>query len=406
MGDPAAGRVAHDAVMRTQFAAVTAAMRDDSPAVRAAAVEGACGILGKFWELVPARTAKGLLARLVGECARDAASTAVRAAVVKGLGFVLDNVLSHEAMRQVLPALAPLLHDRSDKVRAEMARLLRAVQGLRSFALTDVVDSEQVLARLALDAAVPEVASELSGLLVPSLFPEDASVQELLSRTVKCMKTHAAAGLAFYANLHHHVSSVRVCRLVLVVHKAIKKACHDSAAAARRQESGSLGALAGAGEAARAGSKRGRGEDGEEDEDMEDEGIQANGGGSSRRGKLRADNTMLMAALLRVAHVAWASISDEVLEKQTGESDSMGKARRKLLEAWGGRFLGAAARAMLGADALTCPAMASSGSNSDGRNPPAWDATRSAVLASLLGIAGLLPETGAGSKDGESEGTS
>ena len=46
-------------------------------------------------------------------------SALVRSAVFRGLAFVLENHLSHGLLKLVLPQLAPLLHDKAEKVQSE-----------------------------------------------------------------------------------------------------------------------------------------------------------------------------------------------------------------------------------------------------------------------------------------------
>ena len=55
-----------DELMTQQFAAIGAALGDDAPAVRAAAVGGLAELLGAFWELIPAAVTAGFLKRITG----------------------------------------------------------------------------------------------------------------------------------------------------------------------------------------------------------------------------------------------------------------------------------------------------------------------------------------------------
>ena len=54
-----------------------------------------------------------LLKLLVQQSAHDANAAALRMAVCEGLGYLLDNQLSHLALRDCLPHLSFLIHDRS-----------------------------------------------------------------------------------------------------------------------------------------------------------------------------------------------------------------------------------------------------------------------------------------------------
>jgi hypothetical protein len=57
--------------------------------------------------------------------AHDSASAAVRAAVLEGIEYLMDCPLSITPLRVLLPTLAPLLHDRSERVRGAFMKLLQ-----------------------------------------------------------------------------------------------------------------------------------------------------------------------------------------------------------------------------------------------------------------------------------------
>ena len=58
-------------------------------------VSGICRVLCVYWEVIPPATIKTLLEVLVTQCSRDSSAAAIRAAVCDGLGYLLDNQLSH-----------------------------------------------------------------------------------------------------------------------------------------------------------------------------------------------------------------------------------------------------------------------------------------------------------------------
>ena len=62
-----------DELMTQQFAAIGAALGDDAPAVRGAAVGGLAELLGAFWELIPAAVTAGFLKSITGAraCLRE-----------------------------------------------------------------------------------------------------------------------------------------------------------------------------------------------------------------------------------------------------------------------------------------------------------------------------------------------
>jgi hypothetical protein len=61
--------------------------------------------------------------------AHDGASAAVRAAVIDGLEYLMDCPQSIAPLQVMLPSLAPLLHDRSERVRVSFMKLLQVGNG-------------------------------------------------------------------------------------------------------------------------------------------------------------------------------------------------------------------------------------------------------------------------------------
>jgi hypothetical protein len=55
---------ATDDLLTRQFTALSAALGDDVPAVRIAAVAGVCTVLDAYWELIPAATTAAFVQRL------------------------------------------------------------------------------------------------------------------------------------------------------------------------------------------------------------------------------------------------------------------------------------------------------------------------------------------------------
>lgn len=160
-------------------------------------VTGACRILGVYWELIPLPIIKSLMIKIASNLAFDNrcvhffcslivasrtelhgwmllkhSSSHVRAAVFRGLAFVLDNHLSHPLLKIVLTQLAPLLHDRivstynlsllffrsdlylifgmmfkQEKVRSSFIDMLFVVKRIRSIRFYDIVKVDDLLAR-------------------------------------------------------------------------------------------------------------------------------------------------------------------------------------------------------------------------------------------------------------------
>lgn len=78
--------------------------------------------------MIPKPALTALLGKLVGDLAADASSTAVRTAVFKGLTYLLDNHLAQPLLKELLPQMAEMIHDPSERVRRSFLKLLLTVK--------------------------------------------------------------------------------------------------------------------------------------------------------------------------------------------------------------------------------------------------------------------------------------
>jgi condensin-2 complex subunit G2 len=168
--DPESSRADSDALLVQQFDAISTALDDADVNVRVTAVHGTARVLGVYWELIPVGVATGLmnkLSALAGDARCDieghprfaaacssltlchVSSGAVRAAVFKGMEFMLDNRLIHPLLASLLPKLAQYAHDRTEGVRAAFVDMLAAVKRLRTIKFSSIVKPEHLLARWA-----------------------------------------------------------------------------------------------------------------------------------------------------------------------------------------------------------------------------------------------------------------
>lgn len=289
LGDADGPTSAYEAILQQQFDALAGLLTDPAGDVRVVGVQGTARVLSLYWELIPAAAIKGLLSTLVGQCSRDAACSAVREAVGDGMAFLLEQPLAHATLAQVLPLLGHLLHDRSVKVRAAMARLLLALQALKGITFMDVVPVPDALARLALDAEEASVAGPLTALLLPSFMPPAASGSEWATRTLKALHAHPAATLAFFRNAPAHASAGSVGKVLLILHKAVNKAIKAAEAAPTKRKR-----------------SRDAAADGAESDEEGVADVVAEGGGAAP--SLDATNTALMSACLRAAATLWGAM--------------------------------------------------------------------------------------------------
>ncbi|GBG28703.1 Condensin-2 complex subunit G2 [Hondaea fermentalgiana] len=217
--DPDASVAETDQVLQKQFAAIETLLRDVCPRVRVAAVQGACRMLSVFWELIPKKATVSLLSTLVGDLLRDTNSPEVRVAVLRGLEFISENPLAQGALHDVLPHTSPLIHDHSKQVRNALLSLLIRVKSIRTIKFYEVVQVDHLLERLAMDVSL---GSKLTKLLLDSFYPQGAKGSEQLSRALALLKSHATASMAFFTNVHRHVSVGSACKLALLLGKWIQ----------------------------------------------------------------------------------------------------------------------------------------------------------------------------------------
>lgn len=159
------------------------------------------------------------LSVIVLEHASDRSSSSVRSAAVDAISCVLDAPQSHGVLRPLLPLMGNLIHDRVEKVRMSVVRLLLKVKNTRGIKYYHVVPVEHLIGRLEAEASMDSrgpVARCLTGLMVNSFCPHGAQAQshDQVNRAIKLVTEHPVAAMVFYTNLSRHVPSRTVESLV------------------------------------------------------------------------------------------------------------------------------------------------------------------------------------------------
>eukprot|EP00884_Botryococcus_braunii_P013107 jgi/Botrbrau1/21798/Bobra.0190s0023.1 len=196
--DPTAMVEDVDELLNRQFGSITAALADPTPSVRAAAAKGVCALLDQFWELIPANVSVPYLKRLTEELAYDGASPAVRASVLEGLAVLVQNPMAHGVLGMLLPKVAHLLSDPSQRVRVALLDLLITVGTVRDLHFYDIVAVPALLEALALEEG--PVRKRLQHLLVPSYCPDS---QEAPARLAALLRSAPEAGRLFCRFICH-----------------------------------------------------------------------------------------------------------------------------------------------------------------------------------------------------------
>jgi condensin-2 complex subunit G2 len=234
----------------------------------------------------------------------DSSSAVVRAAAIEAFITLLGSNQTHAVVRNLLPALGNLIHDKSEKVRLATVKMLLCVKRAPGIRFYHVVPADQLSARFVAEAAIHRnprnpVARELTALMLNSFFPNGSNVStsKQLKRTVTYLLTDPVAASVFYANLADHLEVDSVVKLILLLYSCLKSAVEVEQAAQLRDSLKQK--------------KRRRRPSTEETVDTED------------IDKLSASNTTLMASLAATIDVLWESIIDHLNTGANKDSKSM-----------------------------------------------------------------------------------
>ncbi|KAL8558635.1 hypothetical protein ACOMHN_022558 [Nucella lapillus] len=221
-----------DLLIQKQFDLMQRLLSDPCPVVRGLTVEGVCRVVSNFLEVIPGEVVQTLLCKLLKELAWDTASPAVRLAVVKGVGVMLDNALCHLLLKPLVPGLSLCLHDKAETVRVAVIDLLLKVKGIRSIKYWTVAPVEHLLARLEADSQ--PVVRRIVELLFPSFLPLDLAPTEQVSRCLTLIDSNASAARVFFLNAPRHLTltdtvkyMALLCRYVLESVRSMNRSQDD-----------------------------------------------------------------------------------------------------------------------------------------------------------------------------------
>jgi condensin-2 complex subunit G2 len=178
--------------------------------------------------------------------ASDATSVAVRASAVNAIAHILETPSSHAILRELLPPLGNLIHDKAEKVRLAVVKLLQRIKKVPNIKYYKVVSVNHLMARLVAEPPKKKannnnsVVAGLTGLMVNSFAPENADVEQLVGRTQKFLIDYPRAAPTFYANLKKFRSSSFICQLVVGLYHCLcfELQAHQKAVEKRRSKGG------------------------------------------------------------------------------------------------------------------------------------------------------------------------
>jgi len=217
-----------DKILQKQFDLLSVLLKDPDHQVRSNAVLGVCNILKEYWEVLPINTTHNILKFLIDTLAFDSSSANVRYSLFVGLGVLLQQPLTHDLMKLLLPMLNLSIHDKSEKVRIAFIKILCQVKSIRGLHFYDIVSVDHLLERLAEDHHRPHICKVMTQLLLNSFYPQeniDNNIinqnqqieYEQISRCIQFIDINPIAAEAFYSSLHEHISIGCIAKLITML---------------------------------------------------------------------------------------------------------------------------------------------------------------------------------------------
>lgn len=221
-----------DKILQKQFDLLSALLKDPDHQVRTNAVLGVCNILKEYWEVLPINTTHTILKFLVDTLAFDSSSANVRYSLFIGIGVLLQQPLTHDLMKHLLPMLKLSIHDKSEKVRIAFVKILCQVKSIRGMHFYEIVPVDHLLERLAEDHHRPHVCHVMTQLLLNSFYPQEQNHDNTLlshqqqhqqleyqqiSRCVQFIEMNPIAAEAFYSTLYEHISVGCIAKLITML---------------------------------------------------------------------------------------------------------------------------------------------------------------------------------------------
>jgi len=235
------------------------ALQDGDPKVRVGASQAAANIISLFWDALTATEIRVLLNRkyllerirsplssshkylftetdIVLEHSSDVTSPAVREQAILTTANILEIPQSHAVLRPLLPSLGNLIHDKNEKVRLAVVKLLRRIKQTPGIHFYHVVPVEHLTARFSAEAKHRErknaVNRELTALMLSSYFPQGEGVTagDQIQRTMAFILKDPSAAAAFYANLSDFLEIQSVAKFIVMLLTCLNSAVQSEQA--------------------------------------------------------------------------------------------------------------------------------------------------------------------------------
>jgi len=206
-------------------------MTDHDPRVRVAGSSAASKILANYWDAIPSETIRSLLTCIITKHASDSASSVVRVSAISAVILLLDSPQYHAVLRPLLPALGNLIHDKVEKVRLAVIKLLLKVKKTKGIKFYHVVPLNHLLARLSIEVKVSSpVSREITKLLLNSYFPQGPKItgSDQVERTLAFLINSPDAATVFYRNISSHLSMNSILKLAVMLLKFLNASVHNA----------------------------------------------------------------------------------------------------------------------------------------------------------------------------------
>jgi hypothetical protein len=182
---------------------------------------------------------------LVAEHASDATSAAVRVGAIQAFTAILEAPQSHAVLRELLPSAGNLIHDKVEKVRVAVVKMLHHIKKIPTIKYYHIVPVEHLNARFVEESKTNPtnaVANSLTGLMVNSYFPRgptdtSASSVELMQRTLKFISDDPDSAAVFYANVANYRPLDSIVQLIVNLFKCLYSSIEEEQHKKNRRKS-------------------------------------------------------------------------------------------------------------------------------------------------------------------------
>ncbi|XP_067949000.1 condensin-2 complex subunit G2-like [Watersipora subatra] len=205
--------------LQKQFDIMADLLEEEDHVVRQVAIAGVCRVLSTYADQIPHEVTSDLLAVLFTKLAWDQSSIDVRVAVIKGISQLLENHVNYALLSNMLPSVADLIHDKSEKVKLAFAKLLIKIKHIRAFKIWKIVRREHVFARLEVDTG--PVCTKLVELTYRSFIDESLSNDMQLDRCIALIESGLERSRQFYKYVVKHITLQQAVNYMLLLRKCI-----------------------------------------------------------------------------------------------------------------------------------------------------------------------------------------